>query len=299
MQFELDPGLIAPAARFLVTFSGGSLHETGHVLFAATRDNQTFVVTDRTPFHPVSLRWPDQPGDQGKIAIDGKSFTISDAWTGLIDRATSRLVLADDAAGMRPQGDEIFSVVVHVIDAALDVSAWPGKTVELTVDKQRRHVLSAPHTAVHLAALALNQVAGSYWTKPYDDLDGLGHANLDKAAVSGSLIAAHLSTDHFRLGKSLKKKGFNRDGFLAELAEIAVQIEAQVSKWLASGAAISVTPAQSGLDDVRIWHCALDGRTATIPCGGTHVASLSEIGGVNVKLMESEDGFTMTTTTQA
>ena len=49
----------------VVTFAGGSLHEAALVGLTAEVAGEWLVVTDRSPFHPVSLSWPDQPGDRG------------------------------------------------------------------------------------------------------------------------------------------------------------------------------------------------------------------------------------------
>ncbi len=39
----------------------------------------------------------------------------------------------------------------------------------------------------------------------------------------------------------------------------------------------------------------LEGKEVTIPCGGTHVATLAELGQVRVQLNLVEEGFTMLT----
>ena len=39
----------------------------------------------------------------------------------------------------------------------------------------------------------------------------------------------------------------------------------------------------------------LEGQEVTIPCGGTHVASLAELGEVKVELTQVEEGFAMLT----
>ncbi|WP_157803340.1 hypothetical protein [Brucella pituitosa] len=167
--------------------------------------------------------------------------------------------------------------------------------VGLSVDPAIRRGLSLPHTAVHLAALALNAAGEQFWTKEHSDKDTLGRPNLDKAAVETSVIREGISTDSYRFGKSLRKKGFDRDKFLASLEEVGKQINATVSEWRKQESAVLVLPEIGSLDGLREWGCELDGRRAVIPCGGTHVRTLAEIEDIIVTLTRSDDGFTMVT----
>lgn len=279
-----------------VGFAGGALEGAGHVGFVTHDGGRWLLVADRTPMHPLSLRWPDQPGDHGAITFaDGLTVPVADAWTGMVDPATGSLRMAEAAQGVRRGETDWRAVVVHVIATDRDLAPYQGTEARIAVDAGRRLALSAPHTAVHLAALALNKAAERFWTKDFSDRDGLGRPNLDKAAVERSAIAPGVSVDVYRLGKSLRKKGFDRDGFLAALDAMAADINATVRGWMATGAAVSMTPAQGDLDGLRQWRCDLDGVAATIPCGGTHVRSLGDIGETDITLEPSEDGFTMTT----
>ena len=49
-----------------------------------------------------------------------------------------------------------------------------------------------------------------------------------------------------------------------------------------------------GLTDRREWVCELPDGTARIPCGGTHVTTLAELGSVRVTLELGTDGQQLT-----
>ena len=82
---------------------------------------------------------------------------------------------------------------------------------------------------------------------------------------------------------------------LAELAQVEERINRQLADWLAAGGEIRRSRAGEAIIDSRYWHCTLDGREVTIPCGGTHAASLAELGRVRVQLAPWEEGFILTT----
>ena len=80
-----------------------------------------------------------------------------------------------------------------------------------TVDAEHRAALSAGHTGCHLAAVALNAALAARWRKPVRT-DGLGHPDFDQLAIVSSRIVPDGAVDTYRLGRSLRKKGFDVDG---------------------------------------------------------------------------------------
>ncbi len=281
----------------VVTFAGGSLSETVRVGFAALQQGRCLMITDRTPFHPLSLTWPDQPGDRGWMTTAaGVRAAVLDSHEGLLSEARGLLFTGDDALNQRRNDPDLRSVVVHVVDS--DAAPQIGDVVMLAVDPAYRAALSLQHTGVHLAALALNQGAAQFWTKEHADVDSLGIPNFDKAAVTGSGITETASTDVYRIGKSLRKKGFDRDSFVADLAARTQTINDTLCRMLLSAAPVVVTPGAGALDDRRQWSTVLDGAAVSMPCGGTHVSNLSQIAGITVALAPSDDGFTMVTTAE-
>lgn len=290
---ELQSGL---SGGTIVTFAAGRLSERARIVLAEVHDGQCLVLTDRTPFHPQSLTWPDQPGDRGTLALpDGRIAAVGNSCEGLLNGETGELFTGEAALGMRRGEATLQAVVVHVLTGDLVPAA--GDEVTLTVDQPYRDALSLQHTGVHLAALALNQCAAAFWTKDQTDRDSLGAANLDKAAVTRSQIAPDGSTDSYRLGKSLRKKGFDRDAFLSDLPARAAAINATLRHMLAAPAPVVLSPAEGPLGDRRRWSTRLNGTEVSMPCGGTHVADLSQIGGISVQLAPIEEGFVMLTQT--
>ena len=276
----------------VVTFAGGSVCETPRMVFAAEVAEEWLVVTDRSPFHPQSLSWPDQPGDRGWLTLsDGRRLAVLDSREGLLNRATGVLATGDAARVLRRSDPDLAAVVLHVLESA----PTPGEAVTLEVDGPLRAALSLQHTGVHLAALALNQSAVAFWTKDPDDPDGLGAPNLDKAAVTQSKIGTDVSTDGYRLGKSLRKKGFDAVAFLADLPGRAAMMNKALRHMLEAPAPVLISPGEGPLGDRRLWSTRLKGIEVSMPCGGTHLAHLSELAAIEVELSPTEDGFVMVT----
>jgi alanyl-tRNA synthetase len=273
-----------------VTFAGGSLHEAALVVFTAEVAGEWLVVTDRSPFHPISLSWPDQPGDRGWLICGSDRLRVLDSREGLLNRRTGVLSVGEEARALKRSDPDVTSVVLHVTEAAPTT-----KAVTLEVDATFRAALSLQHTGVHLAALALNQVAAGFWSKDPHDPDSLGAPNFDKAAVARSEISEEASTDHYRLGKSLRKKGFDAAGFLANLPARATELNAALRRLLATSAPIRISPAEGPLADRRLWSTCLNGAEVAMPCGGTHLADLVELTEIMVSIAPTEDGFVMRT----
>ena len=275
-----------------VSFAGGSLRETARVVFSGLAGDEHLVVTDRSPFHPQSLTWPDQPGDRGWMTLaDGQKVAVLDSREGLLNLQTGILAIGDTARSLKRGDPDLVSVVLHVVQSA----PAAGESVTLDVDRPFRASLSVQHTGVHLAALALNQCAAAFWTKDPGDPDSLGAPNLDKAAVARSEIAVDTSTDHYRLGKSLRKKGFDAAAFLADLPGQVAAINTVLRGMLEVPAPVHVTPVEGPLGDRRLWTTRLNGAEVSMPCGGTHVGHLSDLASIEVELAATEEGFVMVT----
>lgn len=280
----------------VISFAGGALEGRGRIDHVASHEGGWLIIADSTPFHPVSFRWPDQPGDRGKIEFgDGTVAEVIDSLTGLVDAGTGALLIGAEAAAIRKNEGDWHGVVAHIVNSDRNILPYLGAEARFLVDATQRKGLSAAHTAAHLAAFALNEAAAPFWKKDYEDRDTRGRPNFDKAAIQTANITPEASTDVYRLGKSLKKKGIDRDGLLGQLDSVAGEINQRITAWLAKDARVTVTPSEGQLDEVRVWRTELDGAEVSIPCGGTHVAALSEIGKVNVTLTPTEDGFVMTT----
>ncbi|MGL5610067.1 MAG: hypothetical protein ACRDDN_18545, partial [Aeromonas veronii] len=141
----------------------------------------------------------------------------------------------------------------------------------------------------------LNRVLTPYWRKEVSERDALGQPNFDRLAIQSSRVEPCGSREQYRIGKSLRKKGVNSEALLADLALIEEKVNQQLADWIAAGGEIRRSRAGEAIIDSRYWHCMLEGQEVTIPCGGTHVASLAELGEVKVQLTLVEEGFAMLT----
>lgn len=277
-----------------VTFPAGGLTADTVVVLTAVAPGGVAVVTATTPFHPVDHGWPDQGPDRGTATIDGSRRDVIDVLVGATDGG--RLHLGSDIPARRGTPGWTF-VVVHLLPPGTPAPR-PGTAVRLEVAAAHRDPLSAGHTACHLAALALNAALAGRWRKPVPP-DGLGHPQFDQQAIRSSQIRSFGAVDTYRLGKSLRKQGFDADGLVNALPEVTAAANAALAGWLTSGAPVRVEVAGPGLTDRREWVCELPDAVVRIPCGGTHVTSLSAFQAVTVQLSYDEQGGSLVMTTLA
>jgi alanyl-tRNA synthetase len=253
-------------------------------------DGRVAVVVDRTPFHPLDHGWPDQPGDVGMLA----GRLVVDCLTGTVDDDG---VLAIGAEVPVRRGDATRTwVVVHVLDegaAAPEV----GETVALEVDAATRLRLSRGHSACHLAALALNEATARFWSKEPPRRDSRGQPFLDQLAITESRVGPDGAYDAYRAGRSLRKAGFDAEGFLADRDAVADAAAALLDDWVGRGGPSRIDVAgDPTVVARRTWVSEVPGGPASIPCGGTHVADLAELGRVRVAYAPTEAGFEAITT---
>jgi len=281
-----------PTADTRVTYPAGSTESAGTVVFVAPLpDGGSAVVVDETAFHPVDTAWPDQPADRGVLRSGGGEQPIVDAVVGAIH--DGELFLGGDVPVRTGTEGWVF-VVAHLVDG--DAPAV-GDHVEIVVDADHRAALSAGHTACHLASLALDAAFADTWTKPVPT-DALGHPAFDALAIERSRITPNGSTDVYRIGKSLRKKGFDVTG-LDDLASVAERANAQLAAWVDAGASIRIERDADGLSARRSWVCELADGRVEIPCGGTHLDALTEVEAITVALESAavEGGIQLTMTT--
>ncbi|BCS49171.1 hypothetical protein JUNP479_1870 [Aeromonas jandaei] len=273
-----------------VSFVLGHHQEQASVVCCQPGDT-TLLVTDLTPFHPQSHLWPDQPGDVGHARWEGGEAAIDPCRMGAISPDGELFVDTDIPVKRGAEGWRF--VVVHPL--ASEHSLPVGSRVELQVDNAARHALSLGHSGCHLAALALNRTLTPYWRKDVSERDALGQPDFDRLAIQSSRVEPCGSREQYRIGKSLRKKGVNSETLLADLAVIEEKVNRQLADWIAAGGEIRRSRAGEAIIDSRYWHCMLEGQEVTIPCGGTHVTSLAELGEVRVTLNPAEEGFTLHT----
>ena len=266
-------------------------HQEQASVVCCKQGDPTLLVTDLTPFHPQSHLWPDQPGDVGTVRWEGGEAAVGPCRMGAISPEGELFV--DTEIPVKRGADGWAFVVVHPLVGSHHLAI--GSPVELTVDAEARHALSLGHSACHLVALALNRALTPYWRKETSELDALGQPDFDRLAIQHSRVEPRGSKEQYRIGKSLRKKGINSEALLAALDRIALQVNEQLMSWLKEGGEIRRSRTGDAIIDSRYWHGMVDGREITIPCGGTHVGNLTELGQVQVTLASSEEGFTLTT----
>ncbi|MGB3909114.1 MAG: metal-dependent hydrolase [Pseudolysinimonas sp.] len=276
----------------IVDYPAGATTSRGVVLATLPLPDGLGVVLDRTAFHAVDAGWPDQPADRGALA----GQEVIDAVVGATDGGE---ILIGGDIPVRTGAERWAFVVAHVV--AADTPIQVGDEVDVTVDEGYRHALSAGHTACHLASLALDAALASAWTKEVA-ADTLGAPGFDALACASSRIHEFGSTDVYRVGKSLRKRGFDVSA-LDDVRAVEDAANARLADWVATGAGIRIDRDGDGLGDRRRWVCELPGGDAVIPCGGTHLTSLGELAAVRVELaredVEGGVALTMTTTAQA
>lgn len=259
----------------VVTYPDGATVSHGTVVHVAPAgDGRTAVILDRTAFHPVDTAWPDQPADRGVLRIGGVELAVVDAVVGAAQG--EQLLLGADVPVRT--GTEGWSFVVAHVVAGDGVA--PGASVEVQADAAYRAALSRGHTACHLASLALDAALADAWRKPAP-LDALGAPAFDALAIQESRILPEGSRDVYRIGKSLRRKGFD-PAALEDLGSLAARVDALLAEWVAADGAVRIVRDGEALADRRTWVCQLPGAEVRIPCGGTHVASLAELASVSV-----------------
>lgn len=282
-----------PPNALRVTFQNGSCRETTRIAAVAERGDNLMVMAEVTPFHPQDFQWPDQPADKGSLrTADGRSFAVEDAvFAGV---SPNGMIFVDGEIPAKKQDSDWRFCVAHVIrDKSLSFA--PGEEIELTVDEKRRLSLSRAHSAAHLMALALDRSLAPLWRKEVRT-DALGSPDFDRLAMDASRIGFLSCRDHYRLGKSLRKKGFWGDGLRQNLTRHEDEINATLAAWLADDTPISRRSEGDELTSHKFFSTTIEGRAVEMPCGGTHAASFSEIGRVSVTLsMPDEETFVVDT----
>ncbi|WP_104102348.1 metal-dependent hydrolase [Arthrobacter sp. 08Y14] len=280
-----------PTVDTTVTYPAGAVESSGTVLHISDADGARVVLLDTTAVHPVDAGWPDQGADRAVLTTaDGTSHEIRDAVVAATD-GTDLFLGADVPVKKGTEGWAF--TVAHLLPAGAAVRE--GDSVRVEVDEAYRSALSTGHTACHLASLALNRHLAGAWKKDVLS-DAAGNPNFDALAIETSTITEHGSTDVYRLGKSLRRKGFVPDTLLADLPAAEAGINAILADWTAAGAEVRIECDGVGLTDMRRWAVDLPGGTVSIPCGGTHAASLKETGGIQVTLTAEEGDGAVTVT---
>lgn len=277
-----------------VTFPSGSCREESTVAAIAQHGDDFVLLASSTPFHPRDYRWPDRPEDRGWVQnAEGRRYALADA-----------VFVGIDPAGVFSVGEEIpvkktesgwYFCVGHVVRGERPQFAVGGAIV-LQVDESHRLGLSRAHSAVHLMSLALNRALTPFWQKEAPWTDALGAPHFDQIAIARSEVGPLSGTDTYRLGKSLRKKGFAPPALRDDLPRLEAAMNATLAAWSRADAPVSVRAEGTSLADFRYWSTTIEDREIEIPCGGTHVRNLREIGDVRIRAeMPNEESLIIRT----
>ncbi len=278
----------------LVSFPDGALTGEGEVLLVD--QSAAIVVVDATPFHPVDHTWPDQPGDSGAIAVGDVQVRVTEAVMAAVSDEGALAVGSD--IPVKRGGEGWTWMVGHRTEGAIPADIAVGARVTLTVEADRRDSLSRGHTACHLASLALDAALADLWRKEIGS-DPLGNPDFEGKANQSSRIHPDGSVDEYRLGKSLRKAGFDSEGLAASLAERQQRINELLADWIAAAGDSRIDVEGPSIIDRRTWRCTLPEGEVGFLCGGTHVRSLGEFASISVSLDLSDPQLLVMTTTVA
>lgn len=279
-----------------VTFPDGEALGSAEVVLARPHSQGAIVVTDTTPFHPVDHTWPDQPGDAGVLEVDDARLEIAEAVMAAMSDE-GEFAVGEQIPVKRGAAGWAWLVGHRLTTPEVPEAVVDGASVLLKVDAARRAALSRGHTACHLASLALDLAVADLWRKDPGP-DALGAPDFEGRANQTSRIVENGAVDEYRLGKSLRKAGFDTEAFAATLSDREAAINARLASWVADGGSSDIETDGPRIIDHRRWRCDLPEGVALIPCGGTHVQSLNEFASITVSLT-MPDAQTLVMTTAA
>lgn len=258
-----------PTTGTVVSYPSGTTDGTGTVLHVEPVGERFAVLLDVTPCHPVDAGWPDQPADRGSFEWNGGEAEIVDCTVAATDGESFYL---GEEIPVRKGTEGWAFLVAHLVTEEPPV----GIVVTVEVDEKYRTAISLGHTGCHLASLALNRAMAGRWSKEVSP-DALGSPNFDAEANDASRILERGSLDTYRLGKSLRKKGFRTEGLAGDLQGIEDAVNAALDTWISENAAVRIDRDGDQLTDRRYWVCTLAEGEARIACGGTHATRLGEL----------------------
>jgi alanyl-tRNA synthetase len=277
----------------MVTFPAGHTHGSSMVLgMVPLRDDgvssaRTALVVGETPFHPLDHQWPDQPGDTGTVDSAGYVLQVVDSLVGAVASGSDEVFAGSSIPVRRGEPGWHWLVLHALADNSPDLPY--GSPAVMSVDQTRRHRLSAAHTACHLSGFALNVTFKDSWRKS-TPTDSLGNPDFDSLALTQSRISTDGFRDTYRIGRTLRKQGFDRDCLSAMIATLGTDVTALVRGWLNGGSQIRLLTAGPRVSDMRTWECDLPQGTARLACGGTHLPSLDALSDVIIMADLSSDG---------
>lgn len=124
------------------------------------------------------------------------------------------------------------STAFHPVD-----TAWPDQPADrgtITTTAGTQPIIDGVTGGIRNGALHLDAALSTAWSKPAPT-DALGNPAFDALAIQRSRIDPHRSTDTYRIGKSLRRKGF-APASLDDPSAAAERVNAQLAQWIKAGA---------------------------------------------------------------
>lgn len=240
----------------IVTYHLGNLSEHAKVKEIVPYFDKWAVICDITAMHPVDHKWPDQPADRGWLVFEQNVVPVIQCIVAAAQNGSSTLFFdCDIPVGRGKDGWRYY--VAHIVERLSGI--YIGADIRIDVEAEFRYEVSAGHTGCHLAALALNSVLSKFWKKGAD-IDGLGNPDFDQTAIQVSKIAENQSFDKYRVGKTLKKRGFRNSEFWEFFPELQFCINKQLASWATLVSEVWVTPKLAYLSTERRWNCEIFGE---------------------------------------
>ncbi|MEO3384990.1 alanyl-tRNA editing protein [Mesorhizobium sp. CAU 1741] len=215
---------------------------------------------DSTPAAVVAIN------DRGGIILDRTVFYATSGGqpgdTGYFERADgSRIAIAATVTG------ETKDEIIHV-PATGEALPDTGETLTAVIDRERRLKLMRMHTACHLLTVVC----------PYP------------------ITGASVSEDDSRVDFDIPDAAFTKEDVTARLMELVHADHPVFTTWitddeLAANPALvkskNVRP-PVGTGRIRLVGIGEGGKVDSQPCGGTHVASTLEVGGIHIGKIEKK-----------
>lgn len=131
--------------------------------------------------------------------------------------------------------------------------------------------------------------------------NALGAPSFDATAITRSRIHANGSVDTHRIGKSLRRKGFDPTVW-DDVATVEYAVNDGLREWVTGKGEVRIERAGDTLDARREWVSTLPHAEARISCGDTRLSTLADLHTITVSLtvdaVEGGAEVTMRTSTR-
>lgn len=253
---------------------------------------KTYLILEKTPFHPIDANWPDQPADKGEIWIGEKQYHIENVVQYPIEKDTQQIIAANH--NIRRNSPKHIFIVAHEISGLINPENSANMQAIAKVDKEYRKSISRPHSANHILDLALNKILNTYWKKTAK-LDGFSNADFGKKTNEYSRITPGRSVDKYNLSK-LEPEEFVKTEFEQNISTIERLTENTINDWITRNKEnkIEITAEGDRINSLRKWTTIIDNTKIEMFCGGTHPQKIGDIGQIRIVMNYDKENQILT-----